>query len=217
VFGSAVSGPINLFWKPADGSGAAERLTQSPYDQYPTAVSPDGMRVVFREEGATLDLMTISLTGEHQVAPLVQSKFNELNGEISPDGRWMAYQSDQSGEMEVYVRPFSNERGGIQQISTAGGTRPLWSRNGRELFYLAPSGALMSVAITAGATWSAGRPVHLFEGAYYFPQGGAMGRTYDVSPDGKRFLMIKSADDSPRRIVIVQNWLEELKRLVPTN
>jgi eukaryotic-like serine/threonine-protein kinase len=216
VFGSGESGPPNLFWKPADGSGTAERLTQSPSVQYPSAVSPDGMRVVFREEGATQDLMTVALTGERRVAPLVQSTFNELNGEISPDGRWLAYQSNESGEMQVYVRPFSNGPGGIQQISTAGGTRPLWSRKGQELFYLAPTGALMSVAITGGATWAAGRPVQLFEGRYFVPQGGAVGRTYDVSPDDKRFLMITADETANNTIVIVQNWQEELKRLVPT-
>ena len=216
IFGSAQSGPLNLFWKPADGSGAAQRLTQSPNLQYPTSMSPDGTRVVFREDAASQDLMTLALTGEHRVEPLIQTRFNELDGEISPDGRWLAYQSDESGEMQVYVRPFSGDPGGIRQISTAGGTRPLWSRNGQELFYLAPTGALMSVAIRGGATWTASAPARLFEGAYFSPPTGAIGRTYDVSPDGKRFLMIKSAAGTGR-IVVVQNWFEELKRLVPTN
>jgi serine/threonine-protein kinase len=161
--------------------------------------------------------MTLAVTGEHRVQPLVQTRFNELNGEISPDGRWLAYQSDESGGMQVYVRPFSGEAGGIRQMSTGGGTRPLWSRNGRELFYLSPAGTLMTVQITVGATWTAGTPMQLFEGAYFSGAGtAAAGRTYDVSPDGNRFLMIKSAGER-KRIVVVQNWFEELKRLVPAN
>lgn len=104
----------------------------------------------------------------------------------------------------------------VRQISTAGSTRPLWSRNGQELFYLTPDGALMSVAIRGGATWTAGMPTRLFEQIYFGPAIGAVGRTYDVSPDGKRFLMIKSPS-TPERIVFVQNFNEELKRLVRTN
>jgi serine/threonine-protein kinase len=158
--------------------------------------------------------------------PLVRTSFNELNAEVSPDGRWLAYESDESGQNEVYVRPFPNVDVGRWQVSRGGGTRPVWARSGGELFYLATgqgSAALMSVPVERQATWTAGTPTKLFEGQYFYTDTGATrrGRTYDVSPDGRRFLMLKDAagvDDVPAsRLVVVQNWTEELKRLVPTN
>ena len=120
----------------------------------------------------------------------MQTTFNELNGEISPDGRWVAYQSNESGQDEIYVRPFPDADRGRWQMSTGGGTRPLWARSGKELFYLGPSGAVMSVAVEGGSTFRAGNPTRLFEGRY-FAARICSGRTYDVSPDGQRFLMIK--------------------------
>ena len=104
-------------------------------------------------------------------------------------------------------------------MSTAGGAQPLWARNGQELFYIAPGGVLMSVPVKSGTTWTAGPPTRLFEAPYFRGGGGSDSRIYDVSPDGKRFLMIKqdvSANQPAARIVVVQHWLEELKRLVPT-
>jgi serine/threonine-protein kinase len=159
----------------------------------------------------------------------VQTAFNEENAELSPDGRWLAYQSDESGQFEVYVRPFPDVNSGRWPVSTGGGTRPLWARNGRELFYVVTTGAgsaaLMRVPIEHRGTFTVGVPSKLFEGRYYFTDGvGIAGeeRTYDVSPDGQRFLMIKPEGESeegpaPVNLVLVLNWLEELKRLVPTN
>jgi serine/threonine-protein kinase len=146
----------------------------------------------------------------------VQTPFIERNGEVSPDGRWLAYEANDSGRFNIYVRPFPDTASGYWQVSTEGGTRPLWARNGQELFYLDPTGAVMRVAVTHGTTWAATAPTKLFDGPY-----GAIanqsGRTYDISPDGERFLMIKaeSSDEAgaPASIVVVQNWGEELKRL----
>jgi serine/threonine-protein kinase len=131
----------------------------------------------------------------------------------------VAYESNASGQYEVYVRPFPDANSGRWQISTGGGTRPLWARSGKELFYLGPSGALMRVAVEGGSTFRAGNPMRLFEGPY-FVSTGIRGRTYDVSPDGQRFLMIKVGGASeetaaPTSIIVVQHWTEELKRLVP--
>ena len=113
------------------------------------------------------------------VRPLVQTTFNELNGEISPDGRWLAYESNESGQEEIYVRPFPNVNGGRWQISVGGGTRPLWARSGKEIFYLGgASGAMMSVPVEGGSTFRGGNPTRLFEGRYF----ESTGRTYDVSP-----------------------------------
>ncbi len=151
----------------------------------------------------------------------MRTTFNELNGEISPDGRWIAYQSNESGQEEIYVRPFPEVNSGRSQVSTGGGTRPLWARSGKELFYLGRGGAMMSASIEGGSTFRAGTPIQLFEGRY-LAFGAAAGRSYDVSPDGQRFLMIKAGGASdetsaPRSIIVVQNWFEELKRLVRTN
>ena len=148
----------------------------------------------------------------------MHTTFNERDAEVSPDGRWVAYGSNESGQSEVYVRPFPDVDGGHWQVSTGGGTRPLWARSGRELFYLVEPGRMMAVSIPPGPTFAAGKPQVVFEGRYF--TGG--GRSFDVSPDGRRFLMIKDARGtraeapSPPQIVVVQNWTDELKRLVPT-
>jgi serine/threonine-protein kinase len=241
LFRSARSGPFNLFWQAADGTGTVERLTESQHNQFPSAFSPDGTRLIFREETAKTgeDLMVVALgnsgqlhssrVGEpekglrSQIRPLVQTTSDELNAEISPDGRWMAYQSNESGKDEIYVRPFPDTDRGRWQMSAGGGTRPLWARSGKELFYVGPSGAVMSASVEGGSTLRAGNPTRLFEG-HYLMAAGIGGRTYDVSPDGRRFLMIKPVDGgeflptaAPTSLIIVQHWTEELKRLVPTN
>ena len=231
VFSSMRKGPRNLFWQAADGSGTVERLTESPNEQFATAFSPDGKRLLFREETATTgaDVMVLAVDGgqpspsvpvlgrpgagsTRTARPLVQTTFNELNGEISPDGRWVAYDSNESGRNEVYVRPVPDVDTGRWQVSTGGGAWPLWARNGKELFYVGPSGAVMGVAIDRGSTFRVGNPTRLFEGGATAP-----GRAYDVSLDGQRFLVIKEGrrpDDGTA--IVVQNWGEELQRLVPT-
>ena len=154
----------------------------------------------------------LSLEGSPE--PLLATEFNERNGEISPDGRWLAYQSNVSGQSEIYVRPFPNVQNGQWLISSGGGTRPLWGPDGRELFYLAPGARLMAVGVESEPSFAPGIAEEVF-GGYYV---GAPGRTYDISPDGKRFLMIKeSGSASSTEFILVQNWFEELKRLVPTN
>jgi serine/threonine-protein kinase len=238
LFRSGRGGPYNLFWQAADGTGTVERLTESSNNQFPSAFSPDGTRLVFREETTKTgeDLMVLELEGARpssgsaggepveprRAQPLVQTTFNELNAEISPDGRWMAYQSNESGKDEIYVRPFPDADRGRWQVSAGGGTRPLWARSGKELFYAKASGAVMSASVDGGSTFRASNPTQLFEGPYLMA-AAIGGRTYDVSPDGRRFLMIKPVDGgeflptaAPTSLIIVQNWTEELKRLVPT-
>jgi len=207
-----------IYGQPADGVGSVERLTGSSLSQ-PTGISPDGMELVFNGAGREgMDVMRLSLTGERRVQPLVQTPFTDRNGVVSSDGRWLAYESDSSGRFEIYVRPFPDTGSGQRQVSTAGGTRALWAHSGRELFFMGLDGALMRVAVEAkGGAWSAGTPAKLLE-PKYFGTGSSPGRTYDISPDGQKFLMIKqgSSDQAPPpQIVVVQHWTEELKRLVP--
>jgi eukaryotic-like serine/threonine-protein kinase len=219
----------SVFWQAADGTGTAEQLSDSRNRPRPFSLTPDGNGVVLRVGSAPpYDLALLLLGSTRRTEPLLTTPFNETNAEISPDGRWMVYESDESGRSEVYVRPFPNVQGGRWQVSRERGTRPSWSRNGRELFYLARDGGntiLIRVSVEAGKTWIAGTPTELFTGRFFAddaPNGPGQGRTYDVSPDGQRFLMLKEGDgsgnDAPvRRLVVVQNWFEELKRLVPTN
>ena len=226
IFNSARAGVRNLYRQVADGTGTAERLSSSPNPQYPGSISPDGMRLVLDENTsaggnnlAVLALETSSGTVERKTEMLLQTTFSETNGRISPDGRWLSYYSNESGQNQVYVRPFPRIDGGRWQISTAGGTRPVWARNGRELFYLDSDNALTSVIIEATATtFNAGNPKKLFDRSYATT---APGPGYDVSPDGQRFLMIKEgageSREVPQYLIVVQNWTEELKRLVPVN
>ena len=167
-----------------------------------------------------MDIGMLSMEGDHEWTPLLQEEeYAEVNPQISPvDGRWMAYTSDESDQQEVYVRPFPDIDTGRWQVSTSGGSQPLWARSGEELFYLAPDGAVLRVAVDGTTTFKAGTPTQLFQGPYF---SGTVWRTYDVSPDGQRFLMIKEGFEdenfTPPSLIVVQNWFEELKRLAPTN
>ena len=221
VFSSQADGSVgSLFWQAADGSGVAERLTRSPNLQRLSAILADGKRILFHEPSATTatDIRMLTLD-DRRVQPVLQTPQAELQGTASPDGHWLAYEANDSGQPQVFVRPFPNVNDAKVQVSTAGGSEPVWARNGQELFYLTPSGALMSAPVGRGITWSAGTPTKLFDGRYYGGTGLAGTRTYDVSLDSKRFLMIKpggaAGQDSTPTIVVVQNWFEELKRLVP--
>ena len=160
------------------------------------------------------DLELVSMEGDHKITPLLTTPFNERLADVSPDGRLIAYQSDESGPDEVYVRPFPHVDDGKWQVSRGGGSTPVWSRDGHELFYLAPGGRMMAVAVRAQTTFSSSPPIKLFEGSF---ASTSEARHFDVTPDG-RFLMIKqggNAAEAPR-LIVVENWLEELLRRVPT-
>jgi serine/threonine-protein kinase len=234
IFLSLRTGAGNLFWQPADGSGTAERLTDALRIRGPDAATPDGKWLVVRESDGkgTFDLALLELPDKpgmkpasSETKPLVPSSFAESNAEVSPDGRWLTYQSNNSGSLEVYLRPFPNPAVGQWQVSRGGGTEPLWSRDSRELFYRSASGAVMRVPIDPRSPTPPGAPIQLFNGPSYVvggsgPFAGLRRRTYDVSLDGRRFLMItgdnsQTTNASPERIVLVQNWFEELKAKLP--
>ena len=216
-------GSRNLFWKAADGSGTAEQLTEGPNDQYPSAFSPDGTRLLFREVNPDTgnDLVVLSMEGDRSMEPLLATEFGEGNAELSPDGRWVAYESDASGEFEIYVRPFPDvDQGGLSQISTNGGAQPLWGPDGQELFYRSDAG-LMVVPIESDASFTAGNPEVVAEDQYL--RGEGTGRSYDIAPDGQRFLFVKegagqtSEGQSGPQMILVENWFQELTERVPTN
>src|SRR6185503_10588707 len=182
--------------------------------------APDG-RLLFSEEvpGHGRDILALSLQTK-RVEPLVATPAADLTAAVSPDGRFIAYDSNESGQFEVYVRPYPNVADRRWQISADGGREPLWSRDGRELYYRDLMGALRAASVTVEPDFALGPIDTLLRGGTYMgggPYGGA--RSYDLSIDGSRFLMLKpvSADDGrPFSMVMVLGWFQELERLVPT-
>ena len=218
VFWSNRDGPFNLYWQLADGGGGPERLTSSDYLQTPNSFSPDGQLLAFTQQNPTAGYeneIWILRLSDHKVEPFLRAPFNVTMPRFSPDGRWLAYASDESGRLEVYIQPYPGT-GGKSQISTEGGTEPVWNRNGRELFFRSGD-KMRAVNIATESGFAAGKPKVLFSGEYVpAPFGTA---NYDVSPDGQSFLMIKPSKETqaaPTQINVVLNWFEELKQKVPT-
>jgi Tol biopolymer transport system component len=215
AFQSNKEGPLNLFWQLADGSGGLERLKTSEYPNAPHSWSPDGQLLAFVELNPTtgFDIWVLRLS-DRKAQLFLRTPFNESVPRFSPDGRWLAYVSDETARWEIYVQPYPGP-GGKWQISTEGGTEPVWNPNGRELFYRSGD-KMMAVEIATQPSFTAGKPRVLFERPYLptpvtFPN-------YDVSPDGQRFLMLKPTEQeaaAPTQINLVLNWFEELKRRVP--
>jgi serine/threonine-protein kinase len=215
----------------ADGIGAIDRLMTSTNSQWPTAATPDGTAIIGfqlgRGEGrgdrvivwplatpASGVRPAVSPRGE----PIVESLFEGNHADISPDGRYLAYQAiSESGRNEVYVRPFPGVNKGRWQISTTGGTRPVWARSGRELFYIDESMTLNRVPIrSSGSTFRTGSPAKVFDTIYAQPSPA---RHYDVSSDGQRFLMVKDNGPgdptaTPASMIVVEHWFAELKQRV---
>jgi serine/threonine protein kinase/WD40 repeat protein len=222
AFSAQRNGSENIYWQAADGTGTPQPLTDGPKQQLPTSFTPDGTRLLFIESAAassSYDLRVTNVTGDRHADLLLPGA---INGEISPDRKWLAYESDEPNKpAEVYVRPFSNINGGRWQVSTGGGTSPAWARSGRELFYYVAPGKIMAVSVQTGTTFTFGTPHVIVDGRYLNPSPS---RTYDVSLDDKKFLMIKNATPaSPSssaapssQLVVVLNWFEELKARVPT-
>ena len=206
---------------PIDGGPTETLLVGDSNPVSPHSITSDGTALVYRllagQSGGD-DLMLLPLDGDPTPVGLLTSDAQERNGELSPNDRWLAYQSDETGRFEVYVRPFPDvDAAEAVPISTAGGTRPAWRRDGRELFYVAPDNTLMAVALNRGPTLAPGPPTPLFrhDGLGLVGQG----RHYDVAEDG-RFLLLEpdhdsdSSGDAPL-VFLVQNWTEELKARVP--
>jgi serine/threonine-protein kinase len=214
-----VDGVRALFWQAADGRGSAELLSNAEWSRVPTSVSPDDRYVLFSEQAATRDIAMLDLR-TRRVEFLVRTPFNDSNAEVSPDGRWLAYDSNESGTDEVYVRRFPDIDAGRWQVTTGGGNRAKWARNGRELFYLNRTNELMAASVSGGYAWEVGRPTKILDARYFYGEVNNTFPPYDVSPDGTRFLMMKVVDGAeqsarPVDIIVVRNWFEELRRLAP--
>jgi len=215
-----------IYWQAADGSGASEALTDgSGMPMFPVEITPDGTTLLYTKSNLPRDIFMIPVAGPAGAGtPLLTGAASEGSPTVSPDGRWLAYSSNESGNYEVYVRPFPEVDTGRWQISSAGGIHPQWSRDGSELFYLLVEGSsvtMMAVSVETETSFRPGTPAALFEGPYYFGATAAGPDVYDVSSDGQRFMMISEEQISEDTgvapdIVVVQNWFEELNRLVPT-
>ena len=215
TFASNKDGPVSIYWEMADGSGGLERLSTGENNQIPFSWSHDGQLLTFLEVDATTgnDIWVLQLS-DRKAQPFLRTPFNESVPQFSPDGRWLAYISDESGHFEIYVQPYPGP-GSKWQISTEGGTEPVWNPNGRELFYRSGE-KMMTVDISTQPGFAAGKPRMLFEGRY--EPTPLTTPNYAVSPDGQRFLMLKpaqQAEEAPTQINVVLNWIEELKRRVP--
>jgi Tol biopolymer transport system component len=208
-FASNRGGAYNLFAVPADGSGVSQLLLKTENWALPGSISPEGRRLAFAQLEATSSWDVWALELDSRTAtPFLQTAFVESFAAFDPSGRFLAYVSTESGRPEVYVRPFPGP-GAKWPISSGGGTEPVWSRDGRELFYRQGS-RLMVVAVGAGSTLSVGSSQLLFEGRF---EPGINGfPDYDVAPDGRRFIMVEDPDAAPppARLVIAPGWLTEL-------
>jgi serine/threonine protein kinase/Tol biopolymer transport system component len=202
-----------MYWTAADGSGHPQAIAGSQSGDLPCSVSPDGDTLAFMRQDAqtSRDIYVLSLRGPPRPRPVVSTPAFEGGPQFSPDGHWMAYASDESGQMQVYVRPFPGPDR-RWPVSTQGGTQPLWNRNGKEIFYRLGN-KMMVVDVSGGVDLTLSQPRQLFDQRYVFQNVSLA--NYDVSPDGQRFLMLKDETGSGR-LNIVLNWTEELKRLVAT-
>ena len=207
----------SLFRKRADGSGAAERLIGSDKSLAEALWSHDGEWLVVRTTLPSRDIQAFRPGVDTVLTPIVASaKFDERAPTLSPDGKWIAYQSDETGKSEIYVRPFPDADGGRWQVSTAGGDEPLWSHGGREIFFRSESGEMMVVKVTTSPSFSAEAPRALFADTSYVKSPSY--RAYDLSPDDRRFVMLRAIADSvtptPNQVVLVDNWFQELNAKV---
>jgi len=207
VFDSNGSGNFQVLERRADGSGSASVVLEAP-GGWPNAVSPDGRYLVFHKVGPFPALMVRLLAPLGPATPLTSGKGVSLNADFSPDGRWMTYQSAESGRAEVYVQPFPNIEAGRWQISTAGGSEPIWSHDGRELFFMSGARVLTAVPIDTRHGFVAGKPAALFPAGGYTTLYAV--RHYDASPDGKRFVFTKSRIGAPS-MTVVTNWYGEVR------
>jgi len=217
VYRGTRTGTRNLWWKTVDDAAQEERLTTGEVTQTPGSWSGDGQWLAYHETDPTTgsDIWILASGGDRKTRAVVRTPSAEGNSRLSPDGRWLAYASNESGRNEVMVQSFP-EPGSRTQVSTSGGIDPVWSRDGRELFYL-NGDAMMIVEVRTSPAFTVGAPRKLFEGRYVPAPNGVA--SYDVSADGQRFLRVQPMHPDPPtdRIQVTLNWFETLRRLAPAN
>jgi dipeptidyl aminopeptidase/acylaminoacyl peptidase len=209
----ALNGPMNLYQRAASGAGNDEALLKSDDRKFPNDWSADGRFILYQnlDPKTTWDLWILPLSVDQKPFPFLQTEFVEFQGQFSPDGKWIAYTSNESGPWQVYMRSFP-AAGGKLQVSTAGGAQPQWRRDGRELFYISLDRKLMAVEVKEdGSTFEVGVPKALFE--LRVPGLPGPRNSYVVAADGRRFLVtsvLEEATSTPTTVVL--NWTADLKR-----
>jgi Tol biopolymer transport system component len=207
VFNSNREGNWNLYLKATSGSGGEELLLKSSDSELPTDWSVDGRFLLYQvpDPKTKYDLWALPLSGDRKPVAVVQTEFNDVHGRFSPDGGWLAYESDRSTRPEVYVQAFPKSSG-VFQVSTNGGSRPTWRGDGKELFYLSPDRKMMAVEVRPTATgFETGRPRELFQTRVAYAPWVAS--TYDVAADGQRFLIDSALDEQVALpMTVVMNW-----------
>jgi Tol biopolymer transport system component len=206
-------GHPDIYQRSSSGAGSDEAVLVSPRTKYVTDWSPDGRFILFRALDATtnLELWVAPVGGDGKPIPFIKATFGVNQGQFSPDGRWVAYASNESGKWEIAVAPFPGP-GGNWKISTAGGTEPRWRRDGKELYYLAPDSRLMAVEVKTGATFEAGVAKPLFPIHRREPVSASDLFSYDVSADGQRFLVSTDASEvTSAPLTAIVNWTAGLK------
>ena len=205
--GSGVGG---VYARRSDGTGTARRLVPSDLDFGQVVAPRDGRWLLLRTGGGNPDILGLK-SGDSTLVPLVASSAAELFPARSPDGRWLAYASNESGQPEVYVRPFPETSAAKWQVSTAGGSEPVWSSTGRELLYINGKSEMVSAEIPPGGTFSVGRQRILFSVSQLYRAGPVP--SFALSPDNKRFLMLREGETGqPGELIVAENWLQQLKR-----
>ena len=197
----------SIMRRAADGTGTATVVAPAPAG-FPEIVTADGKSLIYHNADRVAFVLPLDPPGVPR--PLFSDVTGQVSdAEISSDGKWIAYESNESGRFEINVRAFPNVKDGRQQVSAAGGLHPRWSADGSELFYIAGDGTMMSVPVESGSTLVLGRPVPLFNAGQYHVN---VARNYDVTADGKRFVMVRNAAQSPRTsMIVVTRWFEELR------
>jgi serine/threonine-protein kinase len=206
------SAPVSLWTKRADGTGQAVLQRRDSRAAYNPRWSPDVKWLIYHtdtEMPGSGDIVAIRPGSDTTGVPLVATKFTETSPAISPDGRWLAFSSNETGEFEAYVVPFPRTSGAKWAVSTHGGTEPEWSHSGRELFYRDAAKNLVAVEVGTHPIFSLGRSTVLFSCAAFYPYQSFR---YAVAPDDRRFLMVRpEAATAADRVIVVDNWFEELK------
>jgi len=206
-------GRSDLFAIASDGTGSLETVFSNDTGNIPSDWSLDGKSIIVQSATAGMgvtDLLIYS-SGEKKAEPWLDSSFTERTARFSPDGKWISYDSDESGRMEVYVRGFSPP-GGKWRVSSDGGGSSVWSKDGKELFYLSPDSRVMSVAVGQGTAFEGGAPVPLFRIPGELLNLSVVTQ-YDVSPDGQRFLMnLNTPTQGQKMITLVSNWTSLLQQ-----
>ncbi|HTW63740.1 MAG TPA: protein kinase [Bryobacteraceae bacterium] len=212
VYAPAGGQSPDLYLKPANGAAQGERLFHTEDIVTPTDWSRDGRFLLFSRRGKNRksDLWVLPMTGDRKPAPYLVTPFVKAQAQFSPDGHWVVYTSSESGTREVYVQPFPMSSGGKWVVSSGGGSQPRWSHDGKELFYFTPDETLMDVAVnTAGGTFQLGIPKALFRASILGGSGGAIASSWrwDISADGKRFLVNTALDDAAASpVTVLLNW-----------